>query len=101
METNKRFNPSLLAGVLMLGLIATSGCNIFERYERKPAPAVISVPDQTVPQKLEKDEPAPFDGWLFSTPLFNEYAPHWQKGPYGTADHHEANRVPMGSPPDR
>ncbi|QDV50838.1 hypothetical protein [Gimesia fumaroli] len=86
-ETNKRFSPSFIAGVLMLAFVTTiSGCNLFERYERKPEPKVITVPDQMVPNKLDQGEPAPFDGWLFSTPLFNEYAPHWQKGPYGS-DH--------------
>ena len=38
METNRRFNLVFLAGVLLLGSIATSGCNIFERYERKDPP---------------------------------------------------------------
>ncbi|QDV52130.1 hypothetical protein [Gimesia fumaroli] len=85
-ETNRRFSPSFIAGVLVLGFVAISGCNVFERYERKPKPDVITVPDQMVPNKLDQGEPAPFDGWLFSTPLFNEYAPHWQKGPYGS-DH--------------
>lgn len=79
---NQLFNHSLLVGVLLLVSVATSGCNIFERYERKPAPAVVPVPAKTVPDHLDQGEPAPYPGWLFSEPLFNEYAPHWQKGPF-------------------
>jgi len=82
-ETNRLFNRVLLGGVLLVASVITNAsCNIFERYERKPAPDVITVPDKMVPDHLDQGEPAPYPGWLFSEPLFNEYAPHWQKGPY-------------------
>lgn len=82
-KTNRLFNRVSLAGGLLAVFVATSGCNLFQRYERKPAPDVIAVPDKMVPDHLDQGEPAPYPGWLFSEPLFNEYAPHWQKGPFG------------------
>ena len=86
-ETNKRFNHNFTVCVLVVAstTIATS-CNLVDRFKRKPEPNVISVPDKMVPDMIDKGEPAPYDGWLFSEPLFNEYAPHWQKGPYGSGD---------------
>lgn len=79
-ETNKRFNHSFTVCVLVVALLTIeSGCNLVDRFKRKPEPKVIAVPDM-----IDKGEPAPYDGWLFSDPLFNEYAPHWQKGHHGS-----------------
>ncbi|QDT95537.1 hypothetical protein [Gimesia aquarii] len=82
-ETNKRFNHSFTVCVLVVALLTIeSGCNLVDRFKRKPEPKVIAVPDKMVPEMINKGEPAQYDGWLFSEPLFNEYAPHWQKGPH-------------------
>ncbi|QDV20651.1 hypothetical protein Pan153_53270 [Gimesia panareensis] len=59
-EMNQLFKRSLLVGGLLLVSVATSGCNIFERYERNPAPTVIPVPAKTVPDHLNQGEPAPY-----------------------------------------
>ncbi|QDT99903.1 hypothetical protein [Gimesia aquarii] len=86
-ETNKRFNHSFTVCVLVVALLTiVSGCNLVDRLKRKPEPKVIAVPDKMVPDMLDQGEPAPYDGWLFSDSLFNEYAPYWQQGPYGS-DH--------------
>lgn len=59
-ETNRLFNRALLGGVLLVASgMTNAGCNIFERYERKPAPDVITDPDKMVPDHLDQGEPAP------------------------------------------
>lgn len=86
-ETNRRFNLNFIVCVLVVAFVmTTNGCNVLDRFNRKPEPKVITVPDQMVPKKLDEGEPAPYDGWHLSTPLFNEYAPYWQKGPFEVDD---------------
>ncbi|QDT94846.1 hypothetical protein [Gimesia aquarii] len=84
-ETNRRFSRSFTVCVLVVVFgMTTNGCKVLDRLKPKSEPKVIAVPDKMVPDMLDQGEPAPYDGWLFSDSLFNEYAPYWQKGPYGS-----------------
>lgn len=83
------FAISLLSGVALLTL---SGCGLFGK--NKPV-AVIAIPQETVPEYLDADEPAPFSGWLFSDELVNELAP-------AIRDHYDppADEPPQWEPTD-